>query len=317
MHMLNNKPTFSIIVPAYNAETYIHECISSVEGQICMDWELILVDDGSTDSTADIIDCFVNQDIRIKGIHKVNGGEYSSRKAGILVATGEWLVFLDADDKFPVEYLKNVKDKVDNSDSDILIWGFQKFGEISDEGNNLKLPIDGNADELLTYVLETAQFSMCNKAFKRELFDDIEDIIVPPSRYSEDSLMSINAICKANKYSLVPNNYYLYRIHGGSVSFSINSKKMLYLYDNVRFHRQTLEKYGKWSDQNKKYTYRYLLQYTCDYVYTLLKNRIDSNDVYEEIKKAEIYSECKEYEKISLIGLKSWIILKAFRIGII
>lgn len=88
----------SIIVPVYNVEKYLRKCIDSVLAQTYTDWELLLIDDGSTDSSGKICDEYAKTDDRIKTFHKNNGGSSSARNQGIKLATGEWIYFLDSDD---------------------------------------------------------------------------------------------------------------------------------------------------------------------------------------------------------------------------
>lgn len=88
----------SVIVPAYNAEAFLRQCVESVIGQTLDGWELVLVDDGSSDSTPALCDAFASADSRIRAVHKPNGGLSDARNAGIDAASGEWLLFLDADD---------------------------------------------------------------------------------------------------------------------------------------------------------------------------------------------------------------------------
>jgi len=88
----------SIIVPVYNTEKYLAQCIDSVISQTYKNWELIMIDDGSTDSSGIILDKYAGDDDRIKIIHKVNEGQFISRRKGILAASGDYILFLDSDD---------------------------------------------------------------------------------------------------------------------------------------------------------------------------------------------------------------------------
>lgn len=96
----------SVIIPAYNAEKYIHQCVSSVLEQSYQDFEVIVVNDGSTDSTRSIVEALALQDLRIKLINKKNSGRAKARNTGITLASGEWLAFLDADDYWKADKLE-------------------------------------------------------------------------------------------------------------------------------------------------------------------------------------------------------------------
>ena len=92
------NPKISVIIPVYNAEVYLHRCVDSLLSQSFKDFELLLVDDGSVDSSADICDEYANGDERVRVFHKKNGGVSSARNLGLDNARGEWVVFVDADD---------------------------------------------------------------------------------------------------------------------------------------------------------------------------------------------------------------------------
>lgn len=96
----------SIVVPVYNAAKYLEECIASVFSQSFDDWELILVDDGSSDGSGLIIDRMAEADPRVKAIHRANGGMSAARNTGIAAARGEFMYFLDADDVLHPDALK-------------------------------------------------------------------------------------------------------------------------------------------------------------------------------------------------------------------
>lgn len=95
----------SIIIPVYKTEKYLHRCIGSILTQTCNDWELLLIDDGSPDKSGEICDEYAKNDERIKVIHKKNGGVSSARNAGLDVARGQWVVFVDSDDWCEENYL--------------------------------------------------------------------------------------------------------------------------------------------------------------------------------------------------------------------
>ena len=101
----------SIIIPVYNTEKYLRRCIESVLSQSFTDFELILVDDGSKDSSPQICDEYASQDKRVRVIHKVNGGVSAARNDGLDIAKGEYVTFIDSDDWVEREYLQSLYDK--------------------------------------------------------------------------------------------------------------------------------------------------------------------------------------------------------------
>lgn len=109
--------TFSIIVPVYNVEQYLENCINSVLNQSFRNFQLILVDDGSKDSSGEICDRFAQKDSRVKVIHKPNAGVSAARNTGIDIATGQFICFIDSDDWIESEYLQKIVDEIYDFDT--------------------------------------------------------------------------------------------------------------------------------------------------------------------------------------------------------
>lgn len=119
---------FSIIIPVYKVELYLRQCINSVLNQSYKDFELILVDDGSPDNCPVICDEYASRDIRVKVIHKSNGGLSDARNAGLDIAKGEYVLFLDSDDWWDdVLALEKINLKIKDTDADLIIIGMKKF----------------------------------------------------------------------------------------------------------------------------------------------------------------------------------------------
>lgn len=128
------SPTISVIVPVYNAEKTLRRCVDSILAQTFEDFELILINDGSKDQSGDICDEYAAKDSRVKTIHKTNGGVSSARNAGLRIAQGEYIAFIDSDDYIDNDYLLGFK----HYDADLIIsgaklisinnnWGVQRF----------------------------------------------------------------------------------------------------------------------------------------------------------------------------------------------
>ena len=116
-------PEISVIVPVYNVEKYLSECIESVLAQTFSNFELILVDDGSTDSSGDICDSYAKRDLRIKVIHKANGGVSSARNVGINASNGKYITFIDSDDAVDKDFFKIADQEINSRDIDVYISG--------------------------------------------------------------------------------------------------------------------------------------------------------------------------------------------------
>lgn len=119
-------PQVSVIVPVYNAEKYIERCVNSILSQTFTDFELILVDDGSSDSSGDICDALKQTDDRIYVIHKANGGASSARNEGISAAKGDYICFVDADDYVEVDFIRSLMDTQKKHRADFICAGHIK-----------------------------------------------------------------------------------------------------------------------------------------------------------------------------------------------
>lgn len=201
--MISN-PLVSVVVPVYNKENYLKECIDSILGQTYQNIECILVDDGSTDLSGSICDNYVKKDNRICTIHKVNGGVVSSRAEGVKHANGTWIYFVDSDDTICSDTIACITSYIDNS---IDIISFE-------ENTNRIYPKEEYVAGLLT---RTLKWSNCARLYRKELFDEY---VFGTHRYfnvGEDFLTSLR-ICKNLKGSVLTCNIhkYNYRIVTGS-----------------------------------------------------------------------------------------------------
>lgn len=127
-------PQISIIVPVYKAEEYLHECIESVLVQSYKNWELLLVDDGSPDNSGDICDKYAVKDSRIRVFHKQNGGVSSARNLALKKMRGEWVTFLDSDDKLYSNALQTMLETVYYNNLDVLQFSFNREWKLGEEG---------------------------------------------------------------------------------------------------------------------------------------------------------------------------------------
>lgn len=138
----------SIIVPAYNAEYKIKKCINSILSQTYCNFEVIIVDDGSTDATFEICKKMAGQDNRIICINQKNNGAASARNVGIKMARGEFLQFVDADDELPKDSLMTLYMEAKNTGADLVIGGFE---QIDDQIKTTILPPNCQIESCATY----------------------------------------------------------------------------------------------------------------------------------------------------------------------
>lgn len=212
---------FSVIIPVYNVEKYIDECIQSVLNQSFNDWEIILVDDGSTDSSGQICDKYaLEYPEKIKVFHKKNEGQILTRTYGIKNAQGEYFVFLDSDDMLKNDCLEKLGSVIENTNSDMIIYKYSKSPEFTDE---YTLPLAlGCLKKQDVYNLACTSAFLNNiwlKCVKR----DCCDIEADYSKYSfvknsEDLLQSLPIIDKCRKPYYLDEPLYYYRTNNDSIT---------------------------------------------------------------------------------------------------
>lgn len=167
------NPLISIIVPVYNVEKYLPECIESILSQSYSNFELILVDDGSKDKSGIICDEYAKRDNRIKVYHKQNGGVSSARNLGLDNADGEWITFVDSDDIVEPNYLSSMVLYTENYDFSIIQFSLNRIGwpsSINQEFSNIEkiLSMKEYAKCLLNYTIDTGP---CARLYKAEIIN--------------------------------------------------------------------------------------------------------------------------------------------------
>lgn len=196
----------SIIVPVYNVEKYLNLCIDSIKAQTYSDWELILIDDGSSDSSGSICDSYAALDERIKCIHKSNGGVTAARKAGWEVSTGEWIAFVDSDDTLPHDSLEILFRETTKTKTDI-VEGYHYYKK--------NVPNICTIDEYRNYLLKgvgIVSVAVWGKLFRRDLINSWCFDIPREILRGEDWIMNIRiSFLSDSKPVLIPNKVYNYR----------------------------------------------------------------------------------------------------------
>lgn len=199
----------SVIVPVYNVDSYLHKCVNSILHQSYNDIEIILVDDGSTDSSGKICDEYAKNYSHIVVIHKGNGGLSSARNAGLSIAKGEYLSFVDSDDWIELDYLEILMSRI-SDDVDISSCGL--FLDYPDRVVDKHSPRDciiSAHDIIGDGIINLDWFGnyFCNKLFKRNLLDGLQ---FPVGVAYEDVALLYKVILNANKISIVSRSLYHY-----------------------------------------------------------------------------------------------------------
>lgn len=215
------KHTISVIIPVYNAESYLDGCIKSFINQTFTDFELILVNDGSTDRSSEICSRAAADDGRIVLIDKKNGGVSSARNAGLDAASGDWIVFADSDDFAQPDCLRVLLEAAINSKADFAVGGFRKLtGNICDD---ITFP-EGTCESSPGALLHLATWG---QIFSKAIIDRINLRFDEQLTHSEDALFVIRFAMEARRITHIRGIVYVYRIHPLSACHTANRKGRL------------------------------------------------------------------------------------------
>lgn len=259
------NPEVSIIVPVYNVEKYLAKCIDSILNQNFFKFELLLIDDGSTDNSANLCKKYEKDDVRIRYFHKENGGLSDTRNFGLKQAKGKFVVFVDSDDYLDKDYLKDLYFNIIKYNADVSIVG---FNIVTDNGNKI-MTCDLNEPnnitllsgrQLIEYTFEKENslpnIVSWNKIYKRSLFKNLK---FEKGRFYEDEYIFVPLFWNVKKIGLVRKNLYNYVKREGSITSSqltikkIKDVRDLYLSRFKFFKSKDKDLYFKCVDMYKSW----------------------------------------------------------------
>ena len=212
------NPLISVIVPIYNVEKYLVRCVDSIVNQTYKNLEIILVDDGSPDRCPQMCDDYAEKDSRIKVVHEKNGGLSDARNAGMAVATGEYISFIDSDDYVSDDFFECLLDVMNKENSDIAecsvvkLYEDNRFDEFSDD---LSVKTYDTQDAMSALIAENPFHQhVWNKLYKTEL---IKDIPYAVGKLNEDEFWTYQVFGRANKVSKLNKTMYYYFQRNSSI----------------------------------------------------------------------------------------------------
>lgn len=300
----------SIVVPVYNVENYLEKCINTIIEQTYKNIEIILVDDGAKDNSGKICDKYEKEDNRIKVIHKMNGGLSDARNAGINIAKGKYIAFIDSDDFIDNEMIQILYKNLIETDSDISICGVnviqdEKIQKENNKENKLEIVSKEQAYKNLynNKALETVV--AWNKLYKITLFDEIR---YPKGKINEDAFIIHKLINKTNRIVYTSNKMYYYIKRKDSImGRKFNIKRL----DELEAFEKRMEffKQNKMQELYEKTMYRYCASNRYCYI------NIEDIEVKKKLNK-EFLNKCEllkgaqylsKKEKIKMFILKNFI----------
>jgi glycosyltransferase involved in cell wall biosynthesis len=257
-------PKISIVVPIFNSEKYLDNCIQSLVAQTEPELEIILINDGSTDSSGSISDDWAKKDSRIKIIHKKNEGVTIARKTGVEHSVGDWICFVDSDDEIPKQSIytlyKHIRDDVD------MIIGTLEYNGYFKVSRKYNYE-EQNALQYLKSILKNKVHSgPFARLIRKSLFDDYTFDIPPKITRGEDVIMNIRLAQKTRLVILLPDTVYNYIWHPESASSIDYSFKSSINYE-IFWHRMIMQSINR--DYKKKIKWA-IIYFYCRQLYWLL-----------------------------------------------
>ena len=285
-------PKISVIVPVYNTEKYLRRCVDSILAQTFTDFELLLIDDGSSDSSGAICDEYAQKDPRVRVFHKENGGVSSARNLGLDNARGEWITFVDSDDWIEIHSLSILGE---NNDVDLIIASM-KFEQSGTCGNFPKIG-KLEHEELDHYLsINMDHFSICSpwsKFFRNNIIKENEIRFNNNLCFGEDSLFVKTYLLNVASIRCIDTLCYHYQDVGDDIYIKY-SKSFEPIY---HYYSELTRIYDRF-EKDKKYTISrhniigvvYNIAYICLYRNgikdnKLIKSFLTDKCVYEELKK--------------------------------
>lgn len=296
----------SIICPVYNNEKYLIECVNSVLCQSFSDWELLLIDDGSTDGSSVICDKFANQDKRIKTFHKPNQGQWLTREFGIEKSSGDYFIFLDSDDMLETNALDTIYNAIKETGSDVFLYDICK---LNPDGTKICLQelyekkcVVGVKNIINFCFVENNCISLCVYCFKKDFYSSCSQKlgIDKTIKSQEDFLMLFNILQQLLELIVIPKILYVYRTNDNSASSTLRVEdyyKNVFISSDI--YKTIFEKYNSDLDSYSNKIKKRLAWQPISFIkraYRDLKRK-EQKDSFSIIKKTFIYEKfTKKYK---------------------
>ena len=305
----------SIITPVYNSEAYLPECIESVIGQTDPNWELILIDDGSTDNSGAICDEYAGKDGRITVIHQKNAGQFKSRMAGITIAAGNYCTGLDSDDYLAPDCVEILREILAAHRYDILAWNIRSFsGENTIACGKYDRYGEYDRQDFIKYIIESTNHSFCNKLIRIDLMREAYYGNVPlNARQSEDYIMICPAVCRAKEICVIDKCLYNYRQLDSSVTHVYSAKRVIDNLDSSVCIREILSHYDMLDAETEALEDKSLVSTIGNQLKQAFKRgKLVASDK-DIIRSHPIYMRLRKYEKRDYLNPDVVFFMKLFR----
>ena len=308
--------SFSIVIPVYNADKYIAEMIDSVVGQIYKRWNLIIIDDGSTDQSGIICDRYINENIEV--FHCENQGQVAARVEGIMKATGDYTLVLDADDRINPDYLKRANEILNEKKYDAVMFPYQFCdGELNPTEKISSVPVineEMNREEVIQWIIRSHSHGLVDKVIKTELIKK-GAMETPKKRLkiNGDYVLIIPIISQIKNAFFSNEVMYYYRVFDDSTSHNYTFQQILdtdYVSEMVKDY---LTKNGLYSELLKEYVNVAYLKMIVMITEGIISKDCYNSKEYKTLRNTNFYKSAISYERIGNVGLRRFIELKIIR----
>lgn len=227
---MNKYPIISVVIPVYNVEDYLSICIDSILNQTYKNLDIIIVDDGATDSCPQICDNYATVDGRVKVIHQNNAGLSAARNSGIDIAVGQYITFVDSDDVIAEDMIEYLYRLLTDYNVDMSLCQFSFIDEKGNHASHDKpvkdVVIGDNSEKCLESLMTDQRLDTVawSKLYKTSMFNDVR---YPVGKYHEDAFTTYKIVSKCNRIAVGGERKYFYRVRSQSITSSGFSLKHL------------------------------------------------------------------------------------------
>lgn len=301
----------SVIIPIYNVEKYLEQCFASIISQTYKNIEIILIDDGSTDNSGDIADRLAQDDSRVRIIHKKNGGLSDARNAGMKIATGEYITFIDSDDYVDAKFIEILLELAQTTGAEIIQCNNSRKSTKLGMGSSKAVMMQGTHAFIELMKYKTVSPTAWAKLYKRSLFYD-NKLEFPVGRLHEDTAIVYKLIYLADKIVCNDNVLYFYRLNNMSIMTA----------NYTKHHYGSVLKYHKELDAfivknkvviNKRLIYRHKALRFLSVLNKMALHKAEHTDDYNKIKLEYIKLSVKSYSATCVLGMVSAYVPVIFR----
>lgn len=301
----------SIIVPVYNAEKYLEECLASIARQAFLDFECILIDDGSEDKSGSICDTWSLKDKRFHVVHQENSGVSSARNKGIEIAKGEYIAFVDSDDWLESDYLQTLYNRIDSDKSDLSILGIcRDFPQGNSKRYSYKscsFPLDcEHVEEFVGLVDSLILYSPYVKLYCKDIIRNNSISFDESVSYGEDLLFNFQYLRHVRNITCSDAVLYHYRCYeSNTLSTKIDVNRFSIDYSQWQVLCTFFKEKNLWVEHSKSSLYRRLWGFIYDALFAFPNQSNVGKEYIEKILSIPEIDDLNDYQDV--FACSSWI----------